>query len=362
MADTTACRTAAPVTTRLRPLLLLCVGVLVVAASLWYRAGEPNGGDNAIYAARIRNCAFIPAPKVLEERFHIRDCVSTALGDAYDTGELGAVAMEIENLTSGTMLLRSACHTAVHYFMEQRVVTEANLWSVLDDTGSAPDCDWAFGMAAVVGLGALGPEVYERGEILTWCNTANNGSHVYGNCLHAVGHHAWKATASLEETVAACEEVPETHRGSCASGVLMEMFEPASQTGAAYERTAAPVIIPGLCAKWRDLVSSQDTSCDHAAGYVYGLDVRDAAYALIRDKDVTSADFNSAAGTLVTAIQHCQDLRGAPSLACDAMLVLSIPKDLASRLPEAYREFCAAFTAGKASEACTKRADTTVSD
>ncbi len=218
------------------------------------------------------------------------------------------------------------------------------------------------GSSAIVGLGAPGSQEYERGEILAWCNAANNRSHVYGNCLHAIGHHVWKATASLEEAIAACKEVPETHRGSCASGVLIEMFEPASQTGETYERTAAPDSVPGLCAKWRELVSDQDTSCDHAAGYVYGLDVRDAAYALIGDKDVTSADFNSAAGTLVTAIQRCQDLRGAPSLACDAMLVASIPRDLASRLPEAYREFCAAFAAGPSREACTKRTKTTVID
>ena len=361
VADTTVCGTVAPVTMRLRPLLLLCVGVLVVAASLWYRAGAPSGGENVMYAARVRTCAAISRLS-LADGLKIRDCISAALGDAYDTGEIGVVAMGIEELTSENMLLRNSCHTAVHYFMEQRVVTEANLWSVLDDAGPAPDCDWAFGMAAIVGLGALGPEVYERGEILAWCNAANNGSHVYGNCLHAIGHHAWKATASLEETVAACEEVPETHRGSCASGVLMEMFEPASQTGAAYERYAAPSIIPDLCAKWRELVSDHDTSCDHAAGYVYGLDVRDAAYVLIRGKDVTSADFKTAVGTLVTAIQNCQDLRASPSPSCDDMLVRSIPRDLAAQLPEAYREFCAAFAAGKASEACTKRADTTVSD
>jgi hypothetical protein len=284
------------------------------------------------------------------------------LGDAYDTGEIGAVAVEIEELTRENMLLRNSCHTAAHYFMEQRVVTEENLWRVLDATGPASDCDWAFGMAAIVGLGALGPQAYERGEILAWCNAANDGSHVYGNCLHAIGHHAWKATASIEETVGACEEVPETHRGSCASGVLMEMFEPSSQTGATYERAAAPDIIPGLCSKWRELVSDRDTSCEHGAGYIYGLDVRDAAFALIRDKDVTSTDIGSAVGTLSTAIQHCQDLRNAPSPPCEAMLVKSIPGDLTSRLPETFIEFCAAFAAGPNRDACTQRTHNTVSD
>jgi hypothetical protein len=346
---------------RLRPLLLGCAGMLVVVASLWYRTGDPATGDVEVYAAHIRTCADGPAPKSREEGLRIRDCISVVLGDAYDATAIGVVASELEELTEGNALLRNSCHTAVHYFMEQHVVTEEGLWRMLDETGATADCDWAFGMAAIVGLAALGPQEYVRGEILAWCNATNSGPRVYGNCLHAIGHHAWKATASVAETVGACEEVPEVNRGSCASGALMEMFEPSSQTGATYERSSAPAVLPGLCTQWREFVASgNDTSCEHGAGYVYGLDVRDAGFALLRDKELTSGDIESAAGTLRTAIRHCRALRDAPSVPCETMLVNGMPGDLVSRLPEVFVEFCAVFTAGPPRDACDRRAGTPV--
>jgi hypothetical protein len=140
----------------------------------------------------------------------------------------------------------------------------------------------------------------------------------------------------------------------------MEMFEPSSQTGATHARSTAPAILPGLCAEWRELVSSElDESCDHGAGYVYGLDVRDAAFALIRDKDLNAADVGSAVETLRIVIRHWHDLRGAYSSACEAMLVKAMPGDLVSRLPETFAEFCSAFDPGAPRDMCSERAGLT---
>ena len=80
-----------------------------------------------------------------------------------------------------------------------------------------------------------------------------------------------------------------------------------------------------------------DESCDHGAGYVYGLDVRDAAFTVIRDKDLTVADIDSVVDVLRSAIQNCHDLRDADSVPCANMLVKSIPEDLVSRLPDPRR-------------------------
>lgn len=341
--------------------LAVCAGAVL---SLGQVTPEPAGRGPEAYLEMLRACSTGSAPASRETALAVRICVWRTADTAYQEGGIGDFADVLEPAISADPWLRGACHPAAHMLTEERSFDRPALEELLKEVGDVPTCDWAFGHAAVSGLGMLGPLEFRRGEILEWCLVNDADPIVFRNCVDGVGHHVWLATSSIEESVRACEEVPADVRLSCGGGVLMQLFEPATQKPSEYGREQADDVIPGFCAEWARHAVEQKTveACAHGAGYVYGLDLRDAVFSELRALAPFGSSLSSEAlDRLVTSVsrgsQRCAQLDKGVISTCMRMLARSIPFELLESERTAYEALCDGFPDPYVASACRNRQD-----
>jgi hypothetical protein len=343
---------------------LLAVLVSAAGATLAVRSvgDAPTGRGTQAYLEMLDACSDGAQPSSKEEALAVRTCMWEVADTAYQEGGIGDFADVLEPAISADPWLRMSCHPAAHMLTEERSFDREALELLLEEVGDVSTCDWAFGHAAVSGLGLLGPAEYRRGEILSWCLANDADPIIYRNCVDGVGHHVWLATASLEESVLACEEVPADVRMSCGGGVLMQMFEPATQNPAEYGRDEAEKVIPGFCDEWRRYAKEQRTveTCAHGAGYVYGLDLRDAVFAELRvllpGAQGLSPEASDRLGQAVgLGARRCAELGDDLATTCMLMLSRSIPVELMRVDVEVYASLCGLLPEESVSKACRER-------
>lgn len=341
-------------------LLTVAAGVMLALRQV---GPEPAGRGPDAYLAMLLDCSNGTPAANKEAALAVRICMGHTADTAYAEGGIGDFANILEPAISENPWLRAACHPAAHMLTEERQFDRPALEELLREVGDVATCDWAFGHAAVSGLGLLGPSEFRRGEILEWCLANDDVQIIFRNCIDGVGHHVWLATASIEESVLACEEVPADVRMSCGGGVLMQMFEPATQTPAEYARDQAEDIIPGFCAEWSRYAKEQRTidACAHGAGYVYGLDLRDAVFTEIRALRPGSAFSSTTREDLLNevgrGVARCEALGVDISAVCIQMFVRSIPIDLVRVDRAAYDALCEGFPVREVTASCQDRQD-----
>lgn len=348
----------------MRRVLLLGVLAVCAGAVLAFRqvAPDPAGRGPQAYLELLGGCSRADAGSSKEASLAVRTCMWEVADLAYREGGIGDFADVLAPAIEKDPWLRMSCHPAAHMLTEERRFDRPALEELLDEVGDVATCDWAFGHAAVSGLGLLGPGEFRRGEILEWCLAHDDDPIVYRNCVDGVGHHVWLATASLEESVRACEQVPAEARMSCGGGVLMQMFEPATQKPAEYSRAQAIEVVPGFCREWRRYAEEQRTveACAHGAGYVYGLDLRDAVFSELRSVLGAGALDVSARERLVEVAGdgavRCAELGDDVAMVCSQMVARSIPVELARVDRASYDALCGAFADPSVAGACRSRA------
>lgn len=345
-----------------KPVFLL-TALLAVSVSLWWlRAGggDPEGRGAAAYAGMLADCSPSEPPRSKEEALAVRRCVWEAFRVSYAEGGIADMASVLAPATEGDPWLRTSCHPAAHMLTEEQDFDREELLALLDDVGGSPACDWALGHAAVSGLGLLGEAGASPEELLSWCLANDADDVVFGNCIDGLGHHAWLSTSSLPLSVAVCEAVPAAVRHGCGGGVLMQLFEPATQGEAEYDRSEASATIPGFCEEWRRFARESATAeaCAYGAGYVFGLDLRDAVFAEIRAAG--SSSFTAPARDRVLAAvraveEDCAALAADIAPVCSLKVVQAVPRDLV-RMDRGFAgDVCAAFSGEAAPSACRKR-------
>lgn len=345
---------------------VLLLALLAVSAgtvlSLRQVTPEPAGRGPEAYLGMLQGCSTGRAPASKEEALEVRSCVWRTADTAYQEGGIGDFAAVLAPAIERDPWLRAACHPAAHMLTEERRFDRSALEELLEAVGDVATCDWAFGHAAVSGLGQLGPGEFRRGEILEWCLAHDADPIVFRNCVDGVGHHVWLATASVEESVASCEEVPADARMSCGGGVLMQMFEPATQKPAEHSREQADDVIPGFCQEWRRYAKEQRTveTCAHGAGYVYGLDLRDAVFTELRGLMPSGSSLSSDAragleDAVALGVRRCSTLGDDVAGVCVRMLARSIPLDLARVDRTAYEALCDGFPDPDVAASCRTR-------
>jgi hypothetical protein len=347
----------------IRRVLLLALLTIAAGAMLALRqvGPEPTGRGSDAYLAMLLDCSNGNPVANKEAALSVRICMGESADTAYAEGGIGDFADVLESAISENPWLRAACHPAAHMLTEERPFDRPALEELLREVGDVATCDWAFGHAAVSGLGLLGPSEFRRGEILEWCLANDDVQIILKNCIDGVGHHVWLATASVEESVLACEEVPAEMRMTCGGGVLMQMFEPATQKPTEYARDQAEDIIPGFCAEWRQHAKEQKTieTCAHGAGYVYGLDLRDAVFTEIRGLRSGSTFSATARERLANevgkGVTRCEALGADISAACMQMFARSIPFDFARVDRAAYDALCEGFPVREVVTSCQSR-------
>lgn len=349
----------------MRRFLLLALLVVASGALLQLRtfsSDVPDPGPS-VYKAMLTACSQDTGRADQGASLGVRICIWETLDLAYRNGDTAAFALVLGESVDADPRLRMACHPAAHMLTEERAFDKQALLALLGEVSSTSACDWALGHAAVSGLGLLGEDEFHRGEILGWCTALAENLHIYSNCVDAVGHHVWLATGSLEESVVACAEVPPAYRNTCGGGVLMQMFEPATQTTADYRRADAATVIPGICSEWRRLAPDLATAeaCAHGAGYVYGLDLRDAVFRGIRssstsESGVTQDTYERMLFAERQGVERCGDLGSAIAAACENMLARSIPIELTRADPTSYASLCAVFSYDHVRGNCLSRA------
>jgi hypothetical protein len=354
-------------------LLGLCSAVL---AGLWWAGpgrGEPSGRGASGYGALLRSCIPATPPSDKEEALATRLCLADVFRTAHAEGGMTEMVEVLADVTAADPWLRVSCHPAAHMLTEEGGFGREELFALLVDVEGSMACDWALGHAAVSGLGMLGEKNASPGEVLGRCLGLAGDESLLRSCVDGLGHFVWLASGSLERSVEVCETAPQTARLSCGGGVLMQMFEPATQTDAAYERAEAASVIPGFCARWREIAREQRTveSCAHGAGYVYGLDLRDVVFDETRrgtgeplPVDASPVDLSAASrGRLVAAAttgrDRCDALGADVADFCGNMLVRSIPAHLGRVDRDAMLAMCAVFRSGSVRSVCVSRVSAT---
>lgn len=342
-------------------LLALLVLAAVSMLSLRQAGPKPSGRGPDAYLTMLLDCSDGTPPGSKEEALAVRSCMGKTADTAYTEGGIGDFADVLEAAISENPWLRTACHPAAHMLTEERRFDRPALEKLLLEVGDVATCDWAFGHAAVSGLGLLGPSEFRRGEVLEWCLANKDDQIVFRNCVDGVGHQVWLATTSVEESVLACEEVPADVRMSCGGGVLMQMFEPATQKPSEYSRAEADAVIPGFCEEWRRYAKEQRTieSCAHGAGYVYGLDIRDAVFLEVRglgsNSTFSTASRQGLSNEVVRGVTRCEALSVEISSACVRMFARSIPLELARVDRSTYDSLCEEFLDLEIAKSCHDR-------
>jgi len=362
--------------TSVRRVVFLPVLLAAVLTGLWWAgpgreesAGRGVGG----YERLLRSCIPAEPPANAEEALATRLCLGDAFVAAYDEGGMVDMVSVLADVTATDPWLRVSCHPAAHMLTEREGFGKDELLVLLSAVERSMACDWALGHAAVSGLGMLGGESVTAGEVLERCLALSGDEPLVRSCIDGLGHFVWIMSASLEESVAACESAPADVRLSCGGGVLMQMFEPATQTEAAYGRPEAPSVIPGFCEAWRGLAREQRTveSCAHGAGYVYGLDLRDAVFEETRrgtgqplpvDAAPVSLSAEARSRLVDAAVRgrgRCDALGADVASFCGNMLVRSIPEHLGRVDRAAMLAMCEAFPAGPVRSVCVSRSGQT---
>lgn len=141
----------------------------------------------------------------------------------------------------------------------------------------------------------------------------------------------------------------------------MQMFEPAGSPVGQYDRATAAERIPDVCRRWLKVAPAQvdNVGCSHGAGYVYGLNVRDAAWLWLNEpgsaeRAVPEDVLQTVISTINSANAACRELPIDPDY-CMQQVAHAIPLEWGRRHPDEFDKLCGAFPEGSTRDNCRVR-------
>lgn len=349
-----------------RRLLLLTAGLLtVVLSSLWWlRADDTDRGD--YYIDRIVDCGeLVKNEESVEEAYRPgEDCMSAVFVLAYQANDLGQLLGAVDSVISTDRRLYLLCHPAAHDAARQalELAGPSAVTTLLDTVAVNTACDWGFGHGVLDAVSELGDDTSIAQNVVRWCDLHHADLRLYDLCADGVGHYAWSSTKDFAKSVRMCASLGhESGKQACGGGIMMQLFEPARADGT-YSLEDAPRLIPELCSRWAALVPdpSDYSGCGHGAGYIYGLDVRDASWAWLNapESQTATSPTPEAAQAVMRAFsgaqEKCSQLPANSDL-CVNMVARSMPLQWGQRFPDSLDEICRALENEHARSECVNR-------
>lgn len=335
---------------------LLAVGAVATAA-IRVDITTPDG----FYHRQLVRC---DEPGSAEEtRTNPVDCFTTIFATAMQNDQSADLIAAIEKTLDERPELYPLCHAAAHKASKTALDSTDDLFELLDTTASNTLCDWGFGHGIMDALALRGEDPGTLDALIDWCTKHEDDDRLYGLCADGIGHYSMISTGDLERSAANCARIAAAPgKDACGGGVLMQLFEPADKAPSVHRRDEAHTVVPALCERWKaaqPAVENQN-GCSSGAGYVYGLDGRDAAWAWLRADETTRSPkiptepLRHITDTLDANILRCDQL-ATPRDPCLTMLIQSIPLALGHRHPAEYDALCRRFPHPGGTAKCMER-------
>lgn len=337
----------------------LAAGGLVLTAGMsWFVAGGRTEVGDGFYEKRILDCARYGSDAANAEA---QQCMADAMALALTNDDVEALIPELEKVVQDDPFYYSMCHPAAHTAGKQALEASDDLFELLDRVAVSTVCDWGFGHGVIDTLALRGEDPETLKGLINWCETRRSDERLYGLCSDSIGHYGWISTGNIERSAVICTQVPSSSgKTSCGGGVLMQMFEPAGGRGQ-YDRKTAAETIPDVCQRWLKVAPTQvdNVGCSHGAGYVYGLDVRDAAWLWLNEpgsssRSVPEETMENVTDRINAATTNCRKLPIDPDY-CMQQVSHAIPLEWGRRHPAEFDELCALFPAGPIQDNCRAR-------
>jgi hypothetical protein len=244
--------------------------VLAAPAVRQIQAPEPLNSDVNLWRERISTCL----PETDTSEFYssagIRECLLEVFTQAAVKLDTQALATALSALIVERPLLGLPCHEPAH------LIGEVTLRAAGGDITRAlashdhPSCEAGFihGMIDAFAMNNPSPEEFAR--LVHACESSADTDMVH-YCTHGVGHAAWIVTEDGAEASRYCAllRTPEG-RAQCGEGVMMDMFEPATDRFPSLDRETAAQHLPGVCREWAEpQLPGMLDGCAHGSAFVF---------------------------------------------------------------------------------------------
>lgn len=339
------------------------LGLVLSATAGWLLHGKQASVASGFYSERLLACdTRNQGGEELGHKASSQQCVADVMTLALANDDVAGFLPELEQTVNKNDFLYTVCHPAAHTAGKQALEASDDLFELLNEVAKSTVCDWGFGHGVIDTLALRGEDNETLTDLVNWCEDHVSDGRLYGLCSDSIGHYSWISTGDLERSVVNCTLV-QTPQGksSCGGGIMMQMFEPAASAGS-YSRLEAPALIPEICERWVKVapVEMDNLGCSHGAGYVYGLNVRDAAWAWLNDEKSIGANttpqirFEAVAAAIATETTNCRKLPVAPDY-CIRQVMHAIPLQWAHRFPDDHARLCSLFTDTDIATSCMQR-------
>ncbi len=234
------------------------------------QAPEPLNTEVDKWRGLISGC--LPATDTNEaySSDEIRTCLLEVFTQAAVKLETQALAIALSGLIVERPLLGLPCHEPAHLIGEVTLKAAGGDISKALASHDHPSCEAGFIHGMIDAFAMTDPSPEEFGRLIQSCEASANTDMVH-YCTHGVGHAAWIVTEDGIEASKYCAllRTPEG-RAQCGEGVMMDMFEPATDRFPSLDRDKASQLLPAVCQGWAEpQLPGMLDGCAHGAAFVF---------------------------------------------------------------------------------------------
>jgi hypothetical protein len=280
------------------------------------------------------------------------NCLTEVMEQAYNSGKTADFALSLQAAVDADQALYDVCHPAAHTAGLNALRNLNDPVAALDAVAGSTVCDWGMGHGVMDSLSEQNPSKQTFVDVTAWCDERVADQRLYGLCTDGLGHLAWGATKSFDESIKLCELVGTSEgRKACGGGILMQVFAPAAHS-ASIPLEEAPKRLPALCADWASKVEAEGAArgCYAGAAYLYSLDLKDQMYLWWNSSEYQPGvdiptDIRTAIDASMTrAVEACAMFPAEGRASCENGLANNIPTRYGAEHPVEMVGICRLFS------------------
>ncbi len=231
---------------------------------------DSTAQDVSQWKERIQTCIPVNETQDAYSDKAVERCLLEVFTTAAVKLETQALATALSELIVVHPLLGLPCHAPAHIIGE--TVLKAAGGDIVQAlaTHDHPSCEAGFIHGMIDAFAAKDPSPAEFARLVAACE-ASADTNMLHYCTHGIGHAAWIVTNDGPESSRYCAllRTPEG-RAQCGEGVMMDMYEPATNQFPTRDSMKAPEEMPMVCANWAEPeLPGMLEGCAHGAAFVF---------------------------------------------------------------------------------------------
>jgi hypothetical protein len=244
----------------------------ILAAPAVRYVQAPDASDLEVQQWRTQISTCLPETDTTEfyNEPGIRECLLEVFTRAAVKLETQALATALSALIVERPLLGLPCHEPAHLIGEVTLKAAGGDIAVALASHDHPSCEAGFIHGMIDAFAMTDPSPEEFARLVQACEASADTDMVH-YCTHGIGHAAWIVTEDGVEASRFCSllRTPEG-RAQCGEGVMMDMFEPATDRFPSLDRKIAPQHLPAVCRDWAEpQLPGMLDGCAHGAAFVF---------------------------------------------------------------------------------------------